>query len=80
MFNQLKETEGLEAILKLVEKKKVSLPSLARAMKDYIDESPQETDGFLEGLDCTADQAKAVFDDLLLFITQCDDLYMEGEG
>lgn len=72
------EIVGLEAILKPVENRTLLMQSLAQAMHDYIDEAPRESDDFLEGLDCTGDQAKAVFDDLLLFIIGCDDLYMNS--
>lgn len=72
--------EGLEQILTPVERRQLLMASLAQAMHDYVEEAPRESDDFLEGLDLTGDQAKAVFDDLLLYIIGCDDLYMGGEG
>jgi hypothetical protein len=77
-------SEGLESILKPVENRTLLMQSLSQAMHDYIEEAPtieSRLGTVLEGLDnVTPDQAKALLDDLLLFIIGCDDLYMGGEG
>lgn len=71
--------EPLDLLLSQHGEKKVTIQLLAKAFRDYVNEAPRESDDFLVGLDVTGTQAKDLFDDFLVYVTQCDDLYL-GEG
>lgn len=56
--------------------KKLTLAILDRAMKDYLDNSSVESDGFLEGLDVTEEAARELFKDFYIYLEQCGELYL----
>lgn len=43
---------------------------LVKAFQEYIDDSPIESDDFLEGLDITEPDAVDLFNDFIMFCTQ----------
>lgn len=56
---------------------KLSLKMLDQAMKDYVDNSSVESDGFLEGLVVTEEAARGLFKDFYIYLEQCEELYKE---
>ena len=46
----------------------ISRTELARKMQEYLDDSGQETDNFIEGLDVTFKAATELFNDFLTFL------------
>jgi hypothetical protein len=45
----------------------MNVPELVRLMQQYIDEAPEESDQFLEGLDVTRTAAIELFNDFVLY-------------
>jgi hypothetical protein len=59
---------------------------LAQKFQEYLDDSGQESDNFIEGMDVTFSQAVELFNDFLLFLNEGDEVLRkvkdptEGKG